>query len=105
MFSALFLQVLVFFVFSGTTSALMKTFTRQQYLLYAPGKNEKTKQKQNRSEHKGRKNETKVKNRQTRELHFLLYFFGFISAFVFAFCFVLAFVLHYCYFLFFQNII
>ena len=37
---ALFLHVFFSF-FPGTTSALMRTFTRQQYLLYAPRENAK----------------------------------------------------------------
>ena len=54
---------------------------------------------------KGERTKQKWKTVKHANSIFLLYFFGFISAFVFAFCFVLAFVLHYCYFLFFQNII
>ena len=46
---ALFLHLLLFFCFfPGTTSVLMRTFTRQQYLLYPPRK--KAKKKKQKSE-------------------------------------------------------
>ena len=47
--------------FSGTTSALMNTFTRQQYSLYAPRK--KAKNKRTESNHKVKKSEQKAKKK------------------------------------------
>ena len=57
---ALFCICFVFFAFfPGTTSALMRTFTRQQYLLYPPRK-KRGKKKRNKCENKAKKCKNKA---------------------------------------------
>ena len=84
----------------------MKTFTRQQYSLYAPRK--KAKKRRNNCKQmnikRNKKANKKRKQKQTRKLHFVafvLFFFCFVFTFCLlyfrCYCFVFAFCFCFCY--------
>ena len=82
--------------FPGTTSALMRTFTREQYLMYAPrekAKKKNTKQKRNKKQAKNKADKTmwkKKKRRQTRTATCCCFFVCFTFCFVLLYLIILA---------------